>query len=163
MFDELVVAAARLKKVLEEEHLTLSTCESLTCGMIASSLGEIPGVSAVYAGGAVTYMTYAKAVLAHVSENHLKSHGAVDAETAHQMCEGIRETLGTDCAIAVTGNAGPSPMEGKEVGLVYIAVNNGRKTYVREYHFSGDRSEIRRKTALKALEDLTERMKKASE
>ncbi|MBR2759823.1 MAG: CinA family protein [Solobacterium sp.] len=162
MQDNLILAAARLKKELENRHLTLATCESLTCGMIASSLGEIPGVSAVYAGGAVTYMTMTKAILAGVSEDHLERFGAVDPETARQMCEGIRERLGTDCAIAVTGNAGPVPMEDKGVGLVYIAVNDGIKTYVREYQFSGDRSEIRTKTALRAIEDLTDRIKRTS-
>ena len=163
MRDDLILAAARLKKELEERNLTLATCESLTCGMIASALGDIPGVSAVYAGGAVSYAPMAKAILAGVSETHLARCGTVDPETARQMCEGIREKLDTDCAIAVTGNAGPTASEGKEVGLVYIAVNDGRKTYVREYHFRGDRSDIRTETALRALEDLRERIKKTSD
>ena len=160
MNDELILAAARLKKELAKQKLTFSTCESMTCGLIAAAMGEIPGVSAVYAGGAVTYMTEMKSVLADVSPEHLLKNGAVDPETARQMCEGIRAKTGTDCAVSVTGNAGPEAMEGKETGLVYIGLTTGKRTTVHEYHFSGDRAAIRTKTAEQALTDMLELLKR---
>ena len=146
--------AVEVKNQLEKHQLTLSTCESLTCGMIASILGGVPGISAVYAGGAVTYMTYTKHLLADVKEAQLYCHGAVDPETAIQMASGIQEKLHTDVSVAVTGNAGPDPMEGKPVGQVYIAVSYLDQVTVHEYVFPGERQAIREATAVQALQDI---------
>ena len=160
MNDALILAAARLKKELEAQKKTLSVCESITCGLISAAMGEIPGVSAVFAGGAITYMTFVKTILAGVSEEHLNKHGAIDPETARQMCEGIRKKIGTDCAVSVTGNAGPDPIEDKPTGLVYIGVTDGHRTVVHEYHFTGDRASIRRQTAEQAMNDMLELLKR---
>ena len=144
--------------LLKEKEYTLSTAESLTCGMIAEKLGSVPGISAVYAGGFVTYCDREKNSMLGVRKETLSAHGAISMETAEEMCRGCSGKAGTDCAVSATGNAGPDAQEGKAVGLVYIGVCIHGKTSVREYHFEGNREEIREQASDAALRDLCERL-----
>ena len=152
--------ATKVKELLEEKNYTLATCESLTCGLIAATLGSVPGVSNVFAGGLVTYMTHEKHLLAGVKEETLDSYGAVASQTALEMAQGAAKKLETNCAVSATGNAGPSTMEGKPAGLVYIGVSvNGKASY-KEYHFEGNRQSIREQSACAALSDLIEQLQR---
>ena len=146
--------ALKVKEAMLEKGWTLSTCESLTCGLTASMLGEVPGISKVYAGGLVTYMTHEKHVLAGVKEETLETYGAVDPHTAEEMALGTAERLGTDVSVSLTGNAGPDVMENKPAGLVFIGVCVHGQVTVKEYHFEGTRDEVRRKAAEAALSDV---------
>ncbi len=109
---------------LKEKGLTVAFAESCTGGMIARRVVDIPGCSAVFAGGAVTYANEAKIKMLGVKPETLDAHGAVSAETATEMARGIRQTLDADIGVSVTGIAGPDGgTPEKPVGTVYIGVS----------------------------------------
>ncbi len=143
--------------LLKERHLQLATAESCTGGMIASALTNLPGVSAVFKGGVVVYSNELKHQLLGVAWELLNQYGAVSAECARAMIQGAVSRLEVDCAIAVTGIAGPDGgTDTKPVGLVYIGVKCGEKELVREFHFGGDRHSVRERTVANALAMLRE-------
>ncbi len=153
--------AAELVALANEKNTTLGTAESCTGGLIAASITDISGASAVFYGGVVSYSNSVKAGLLGVEEEILAAHGAVSAETAVQMAWGAVSALGVDHAVAVTGIAGPGGgTPEKPVGLVYIATASAidkkdgiwsGNTNVTENHFEGDRAEVRLQTVEKAL------------
>ena len=140
-------AVAALKARAE----TLATAESLTGGLVAATLVEIPGVSAVFRGGLVVYATDLKHALAGVPESLLKERGPVDPDVARALAEGARERCGADWGLATTGVAGPEPQDGKPVGLVYIAVAGPPGTVVRELRLTGSRASIRTESVTAVL------------
>ena len=87
-----------------------------------------------------------------VKKETLAQYGAVSAQCAAEMAEGIAKTSGAEIGLATTGNAGPSPSEGKEVGLVYVGLYHHGKTMAQALHLAGDRNKIRRDAALSALD-----------
>ena len=126
---------------LRSRGLTVTTVESCTGGLIAKRLTDVPGVSAVFAGGCVTYTEEAKRLLAGVSAETLAQHTAVSRETAEEMARGIRQRLGTDIAIATTGYAGPDGgTEEDPVGTVYVAVSTTYGEAVKRLSLSPMRS-----------------------
>lgn len=144
------------KKVLEHlksQHLTVSTCESCTGGLIAGALTDPAGASSVFVGGVVSYWTEIKHRVVGVSQETLDRFGAVSPQTAKEMAEGIRQVMGTDLGISVTGVAGPdSDDRGNPVGCVYLALADETTTTV--YHPDGlgsDRDTIRRNAVRFAL------------
>lgn len=140
--------------ILQERGYSLATAESCTGGLLAGTITEVPGVSEVFRGGFVTYTNEEKNRQLGVAKEVLDSVGAVSAETARQMAEGAARKMEADCALSVTGNAGPGASEGKPVGLVFIGCFLRGVTQVREFHFDGDRQQIRKecvKAALKML------------
>lgn len=111
-------------KLLLEKGLSISSAESCTGGLFASSLIDVPGISAVFDRGLVTYSGRAKVDELGVSKETLKSFGEVSEETAIEMAEGLHRVSGSDVCIAVTGIAGPDGgSEEKPVGLVYIGLH----------------------------------------
>ena len=115
---EIVLALCR------ERGLRLATAESCTGGMVAARLTDVPGSSDAFAGGVVAYANDVKDGLARRAGALLAAHGAVSAEVAAAMAAGVRERLGVDVGIAVTGVAGPDGgSEAKPVGLVYLHVS----------------------------------------
>ena len=106
---------------LKEQGLTLATAESCTGGLIGKLLTDVPGASTVYKGGVISYVNEIKHRLLGVEQETLDVCTAVSRETAHEMARGARERLMTDCAVSVTGLAGPDgDGTGRPVGLVYI-------------------------------------------
>jgi nicotinamide-nucleotide amidase len=158
---DLGVAAAAAVHVLVERRETLASAESLTGGLIANTIVEIPGVSAVYRGGLVVYATDLKHTLGGVPERLLAERGAVDADVARALATGTRERCGADWALAATGVAGPEPQDGKPVGLVYVAVAGADGVTVRELNLSGSRASIRTESATAALELLADELRAA--
>ena len=144
--------ARRLVELLLERNMTLSTAESCTGGMLAQMLTAVPGVSAVYAGGFVTYATRQKHDMLGVPKKVLKEEGAIAKKTAKCMALGAAGKTGTDVAISVTGNAGPETQEGKPVGLVYVGICIDGKESAKKFMLEGDRQSIRRQVCLAALE-----------
>lgn len=135
-----------------EKKLSVSTAESCTGGMIASTLISYPGISSVFKEGAVTYTNESKIKRLGVSEETIKKFGAVSKETAKEMAEGIAKVANTDIGIATTGLAGPGgATKDKPVGLVYIGLFIKGKTIVQKFNFNGDRESIRKKTTMNAL------------
>ena len=148
---ELELPAAVLAE-LNRRHWMLVTAESCTGGMISAALTAVPGSSESYRGGAVVYSNALKHQLLGVPSEILDTFGAVSAECAEAMVDGAAKQLQGDCAMAVTGIAGPGGgSEEKPVGLVYIGVRAGEKRLVREFHFPGNRSMVRERTAANAL------------
>ena len=144
--------AARLLRQLKEQGRTLATAESCTGGGIGHVLTAIPGSSAVYLGGVISYTNGVKAGLLHVPQELLNTVGAVSPETAEAMVLGVRSAIGADVGISVTGLAGPdSDGSGKPVGLVYVAAGDGRATLVREHVFPGGREDVRNQAIREAL------------
>ena len=119
-------------RLLKEKGLTLATAESCTGGRVAERITALPGVSAVYRGGVVSYWTSVKADVLGVPQETLDAHGAVSEETARAMAEGARRVTGADIAVSVTGVAGPDPDErGVAVGIVYIGLATPDGTFCR--------------------------------
>ncbi len=145
--------AAVVGRMLAEQGAMLATAESCTGGLVGAFATEIPGSSAWYAGGFITYANECKVRDLGVLPATLERHGAVSAETAIEMARGCLARSGADFAIATTGIAGPSgATEGKPVGTVYIGIAvRGGEVRARRFHFPGDRTTVRRRTAHLAL------------
>lgn len=141
------------------EGKTLVTAESLTGGGIGAVLTAVPGSSAVYKGGVISYTDEVKHELLGVDEEILRRYGAVSLWTAGAMASGVRKLLKADVAVSVTGLAGPGGDEfGHEVGTVFIGFENQAKSIAKEYRFPGDREAVRRQTICAALELILEMM-----
>jgi nicotinamide-nucleotide amidase len=158
---DLAVAAAAAVHVLVERRQTLALAESLTGGLIAATIVEIPGVSSVFRGALVVYATDLKHTLAGVPEQLLAERGAVDADVARALATGTRERCAADWAVATTGVAGPEPQDGKPVGLVFVAVAGPHGATVRELNLSGSRASIRTESAIAVLELLVDELRSA--
>ncbi len=140
-------------KLLIERDVTISTAESCTGGLIASRLTNIPGSSAYFERGIVSYSNGAKVELLNVDEDTLQTHGAVSPEVCEQMAIGIRQSCGTDLGLSVTGIMGPTGATmNKPIGLVYIGLSDENGCRVREFHFGDDRLINKDKTSQQALE-----------
>ena len=119
-------------KLLKERGWTFATAESCTGGRVAERITALPGASAVYRGGVVSYWTSVKADVLGVPQETLDTYGAVSEETARAMAEGARSVTGADIAVSVTGVAGPDPDErGTPVGVVYIGLATPEGTFCR--------------------------------
>jgi PncC family amidohydrolase len=130
---------------------TVAVAESLTGGLVAAALTDVPGASAAFRGGVVTYATELKAALLGVDALMLARHGAVYPQVAVAMAEGVRIRLGATYGLATTGVAGPEPADGQPVGTAHIAVSVADDTVVRTIALTGDRQQIRRLTVEHAL------------
>ena len=144
--------AAALVARLAERKLTVSTAESCTGGLIASSIVDVPGASAVFPGGAVTYAPSVKTALLGVPEELIEKRGVVSAEVAAAMAEGAKKRFGTDLAVSVTGVAGPDGgTPDAPVGCVYIGIATESKTVAVREDIPGDRDEDSRGAAERAI------------
>lgn len=143
-------------RLLSGKKRTLALAESCTGGLIANLLTNVPGSSEYFDRGVVSYSNEAKISLLDVSPNIIEQHGAVSAETAAAMAEGVRWLAQTSYGLAVTGIAGPSGgTPTKPVGLVYLALASDQAgTQWKRCQFSGDRLMIKKRTAQTALEML---------
>ncbi|MEE1621966.1 CinA family protein [Zafaria sp. Z1313] len=123
--------------------LTVATAESLTAGMVAAAIADVPGSSAVLRGGVVSYHNDVKHGLLGVDERLLAERGSVDPVVAEQMASGARRACGADYAVATTGVAGPAAHDGREVGTVYLGHAGPGGSGSRELRLDGGRQEIR--------------------
>lgn len=157
MTEPLVELARRLQAACVERGLTIATAESCTGGLVAHVLTEVPGSSAYLRGGVVAYADPVKERILGVPADVLAAHGAVSAQVAVAMAEGVRALLGTDLGVGVTGVAGPDGgSDAKPVGLVYVAVAGAGATDVRRFLWSGDRSGNKAASAEAAIGMLAE-------
>ncbi|MBG6223948.1 nicotinamide-nucleotide amidase [Arthrobacter sp. CAN_A2] len=149
-------AAADVIGLAVRRGLTVATAESLTAGMVAATLADVPGASAVLQGGIVAYQISVKHNLLNVDAELLSSAGAVDPRVAAAMADGARNAFSADIGVATTGVAGPSAHEGKPVGTVFTAISTSSGTTTCEHHFSGDRAAIRAASRDAVLVELRE-------
>ena len=140
--------------LLKEKGLTLGTAESCTGGLIAKYMTDLPGSSAVFRGGIVSYTDGVKAGLLGVPQKMLDEYGAVSPQVAEAMARGAKAALGCDIAVSATGIAGPdSDDRGNPVGLVYLGLAYEDKCYVKEFHAGNvARERVRRQSARTALD-----------
>jgi nicotinamide-nucleotide amidase len=132
--------------------LTLATAESCTGGLVSARLTAVPGASAVFLGGVVAYANDVKRAELGVPAAILEEHGAVSAEAAKAMAHGVRERLGADVGVAVTGVAGPDGgTEEKPVGLVFVHVVGPDGEEARRTELPGDREMVRGRATAAAL------------
>ncbi len=147
--EELQHAVIRL---LDDKRKSLATAESITAGLVAHRLGQIPGASVWFRGGIVAYTNQIKAELLGVPPDLLDFHGAVSAPVAEAMAVGCRERLKTDLAVSTTGLAGPGgATPDKPVGLVYVGLAWAGGMSSTSFNWSGTRGEIQSRTAKQAL------------
>lgn len=136
---------------------TLVTAESLTGGGIGAALTAIPGASAVFKGGIISYTDEVKRDVLGVPAEVLARFGAVSLPVAKHMATGARRLLHADIAVSVTGLAGPDgDAFGNPVGTVFIGFADGQTVTAGEYHFDGDREAVRAQTIQAALERILE-------
>lgn len=131
---------------------TLATAESCTGGGIGAALTAIPGSSAIYKGGVISYTNEIKQNVLGVDSDILEQHGAVSEPVAIAMAQGTKNLLRTDIAVSVTGLAGPDGDDrGNPVGLVYIGYTDSNTATCAKCYFAGDRDQIRRQAVEVAL------------
>ncbi|MDP6549131.1 MAG: competence/damage-inducible protein A [Dehalococcoidia bacterium] len=140
-------------RVLKERGLTLATMESCTGGFLANSITEAPDSAAYFKGGVVAYTDPVK-IANGVPEAIIEKHGAVSQQTATAMALAIREKLGADFGIGITGVAGPSGQEGKPVGLAYLSVAGPVEVREMELRMPPRRVVIKRRVSNQALIEL---------
>lgn len=142
-------------QALKTKDLTLGVAESCTGGLIAKRLTDIPGASAAFKGGIVSYTNEVKENLLGVPPHMLERYGAVSKEVAAAMAEGARQALGCDIALSSTGVAGPDKDDwGNEVGTMFVAISTFKGTHVRALHLGNRpmRERLRTQTASHAFD-----------
>ncbi|MRG61632.1 nicotinamide-nucleotide amidohydrolase family protein [Agromyces sp. CFH 90414] len=148
--------AVRLVAALAQQGLTLAVAESLTGGLLAAEIVTVPGASVVFTGAVVAYATPLKASLLGVDAALLAERGAVDAEVARQMADGVRRACAVDgrpadLGIATTGVAGPDPQDGHAPGTVHLGIASARGIRSVALDLAGDRPAIRRAAVERAV------------
>jgi len=138
-----MTSAADVHAMLLSHGATIAVAESLTGGLVAAALTSTPGSSGTMRGGVVVYATDLKSTLAGVDPGLLRSRGPVDPDVARELAEGVRHRLGATIGLGVTGVAGPDPQDGVSIGTVFAAVTGTRVSLVEEWHFDGNRDQIR--------------------
>jgi nicotinamide-nucleotide amidase len=139
--------------LLTEKGLTLAVMESCTGGLLASTVTDVPGSSAYFKGGMVSYTNEAK-IAYGVNAKLIADHGAISPEVAADMARAARERLRADIGVGVTGVAGPDELEGKPAGSAHIAIDDGRETRLFEGRYPPLRHQVKRRATYHALFEL---------
>ena len=147
-----------IEKIIKKIHdlfktgqMSLSVAESCTGGLISHYITSLPGASAFFSAGIVSYSKYAKENILNISNETINKFGMVSEETAKAMAEQVRTIADSDYSIATTGNLGPDVLEGKEKGLVFIAAAKKGKTVTKQLNLNGSREENKEEAALSAF------------
>jgi len=138
-------------ELLQQRGQTLSVAESCTGGLLGELLTSVPGSSAVFEGGVISYSAKAKIEQLGVRPETISEHGTISAETAEEMAAGCRRTFGTDWALSITGSAGPAASEGKPPGTVFVALAGEAGVRCFPLKLGGDRQIIRLRAAKAVL------------
>jgi PncC family amidohydrolase len=146
----------KIHEYFKRHGYTLSVAESCTGGYVSHLITTLPGASRFFKAGVVSYSHDAKISLLGVTPDCIARHGVVSEQTAREMAENIRRLTKTDFAISTTGNLGPEVLEGKERGLIFMAVSSREETVARELRLTGNREKNKEEAALNALRFLIE-------
>ncbi|HEX2175793.1 MAG TPA: nicotinamide-nucleotide amidohydrolase family protein [Nocardioidaceae bacterium] len=149
--EDLYAEASGALATLTAARHTLAVAESLTGGLLAATLTDVPGASAAFRGGVCAYATDVKTSLLDVPAALVASVGAVSGDVAAAMALGARTRLGATYGLGTTGVAGPEPQEGRQVGTVFVAVAGPGGAETLPLRLPGDRAAIRRATCREAL------------
>jgi nicotinamide-nucleotide amidase len=141
---------------------TIAVAESCTGGLVSGRLTNVPGSSIFFRGGVVSYSNEMKTAWVGVPAALIEGHGAVSAEVAIAMAEGVRRSAGASIGLSITGIAGPGGGSAdKPVGTVHIALATGKGTRERLFRFGGERDRVRRLASQSALEMLRRHLVRA--
>lgn len=144
--------AENLVALLKARGLVCATAESCTGGGVGSAITGVPGSSAVFAGGVISYSNEVKRNVLGVSAESLDKYGAVSPQVAAQMADGARRLLKTDLAVSLTGIAGPDGgSDAKPVGLVWFGLATAAGVRTEQRRFGGDRAQVRAQAVSHAL------------
>lgn len=145
----------KISAILVRRGMNISVAESCTGGLISKRITDVAGSSTYFLSGLVTYSNAAKTKHLSVPEKTIARHGAVSEIVARDMAKGVRKSLDADIGLSVTGIAGPGGgSTEKPVGLVYMALSSQKKVFAAKFVFSGNRTQIRKQAADKALQML---------
>ena len=152
MWDKINKQSEELLKKCKLNKISVTTAESCTGGMLASSIVSINGSSSIFKSGIVTYSNESKAEFLKIPLKLINENGAVSETIAFQMAKNVLSIMNSSVSIAVTGIAGPSGgSNDKPVGLVWIAIGTKENIITKKYLFQGNRLKIRQQTTLEAL------------
>jgi PncC family amidohydrolase len=144
---------AQIGELLQARGLKLALAESCTGGLIGNRITDVPGSSAYFLGGVISYAYEAKVALLGVQWETLNSNGAVSREVVLEMAHGARKALNADIAVSVSGIAGPGgAMPGKPVGTTWVGLTTNEGEWARVFQFSGDRAQNKSQAAEAALQ-----------
>ncbi|HZJ89838.1 MAG TPA: CinA family protein [Bacilli bacterium] len=141
-------------KILKENNLTLGVVESFTGGLFSSSIVDVAGASSFFKGSVVSYSNEIKTNIVNVSAELIQEVGVVSGKVALEMAKGGKALLNVDLCLAFTGNAGPTVLDGKEKGDVYIAVIYKNLEIVEYYQLDFDRNSVRKEGVKKGWDVL---------
>jgi PncC family amidohydrolase len=140
-------------ELLEARGMTLAVAESCTGGLVGHRLTNVPGSSSYYRGSITAYANDVKETLLRVQEKTLAMYSAVSEPVAREMAQGIRQVMGADLGVSITGIAGPTGgTPEKPVGLVCVALATANDEMVEQYVFQGTRWENKAQSAEAALD-----------
>lgn len=160
MDEEISEVIRRVHELFKKKGLTLSVAESCTGGLISHYITTLPGASNFFEAGVISYSEEAKEKILGIPSEIISRYGVVSEEIAREMAERVRSLTKTDCSLSTTGNLGPDVLEGKEKGLVYIAVSKKGQTFSKELRLKGNRDENKERASLSGLRLLIEVMDK---
>ncbi len=131
----------KVHELFNNQKLTLSVAESCTGGLISHLITSAPGATAFFKAGIVAYSRDCKEDILNISDDLLQQFGMVSKEVAIEMAERVRLLTKTDYSVSTTGNLGPDVLEGKKVGLIYVAAGKEGETVTKEVNLNGSREE----------------------
>jgi len=158
MDKEILEYIERVHEIFKKYGLTLSVAESCTGGLISHYMTTLPGASTFFEAGVITYSAEAKQNILGISSETISKFGIVSEETAKEMSDKMRALTKTDVSLSTTGNLGPEVLEGKEKGLIYIAVSKKEGVFSKQILTTGTREENKEMASLRALKFLVEIM-----
>ena len=144
--------ASSLIKKLQENNLTIAVAESLTGGLVAASLTEIPGASKVFKGSITAYADEIKQNVLNVNKETILKFTSISEQVALEMAINVRTIMKSDIGISTTGVAGPEKSAGFAPGLVFVAISIGDHNMCQKLEITGDRSKIRNQTVQEILQ-----------
>jgi len=144
--------ASNLIKKLQEKNLTITVAESLTGGLVAASLTEIPGASKVFKGSITAYSDEIKQNVLNVNKETITNFTSISEQVALEMAINVRKIMKSDIGISSTGVAGPEKSAGFAPGLVFVAISIGDHNMCQKLEITGDRSKIRNQTVQEILQ-----------
>ena len=144
--------ASSLIKKLQENNLTIAVAESLTGGLVAASLTEIPGASKVFKGSITAYADVIKQNILNVKDETITNFTSISEQVALEMAINVRTIMKSDIGISTSGVAGPEKSAGFAPGLVFVAISIGDHNMCQKLEITGDRSKIRNQTVQEILQ-----------
>ena len=144
--------ASSLIKKLQEKNLTIAVAESLTGGLIAASLTEVPGASSVFKGSITAYVDEIKQSVLNVKSETITNFTSISEQVALEMAINVRKIMKSDIGISATGVAGPEKSAGFLPGLVFVAISIGDHNMCQKLELTGDRTQIRNQTVQEILQ-----------